>query len=489
VARARVRGNVPLGPDSGLWSSTSVARSSGRNFFFPELNARSRDADGFEAGTLEGRFYRTWFSAGWFLHSHHKKLPTGVYETILADPRTSQTDSRASLELKAEPRWSRALRSMTRLHANHYRFDGDYARAPDDGGIEHDTFRGSWVGLEQRVELQPSDSLRLTFGGEGQLHFTVEQTAADDTGSFLDDSRPFQVGAAYTLVDLWLTERFHVSAGARLDAYSTFGSSLNPRLALIAEPYSSGNTKLMLGKAFRAPSVYELYYNDGGFTQVQSPDLGPESIYSAELEHVHRFSPTVSGSASVFVNYVRNLVLTAGSGDSADPLHYVNSQAPIGTLGGELSLRRDFRQGYMLSLAYSVQRSRFLDGDSLSALLSFDPSRDYRRVANSPEHLASVRGALPILGKALTLASRLSLESGRFDRNELVQDDPQSRTAAFAIWDVVLTGSEERHGFSWAAGVYNAFDWRYDLPVSAEFAQRTIGQDGRSLLLSGELKF
>ena len=53
----------------------------------------------------------------------------------------------------------------------------------------------------------------------------------------------------------------------------------------------------------------------------------------------------------------------------------------------------------------------------------------------------------------------------------------------------MLTGSEERHGFSWAAGVYNAFDWRYSLPVSAEFSQSTILQDGRSLLLSGELKF
>jgi outer membrane receptor protein involved in Fe transport len=54
---------------------------------------------------------------------------------------------------------------------------------------------------------------------------------------------------------------------------------------------------------------------------------------------------------------------------------------------------------------------------------------------------------------------------------------------------VVVTGSEARHGFSWAAGVYNAFDWRYALPVSVEFTQRTILQDGRSLLLSGELKF
>jgi outer membrane receptor protein involved in Fe transport len=65
----------------------------------------------------------------------------------------------------------------------------------------------------------------------------------------------------------------------------------------------------------------------------------------------------------------------------------------------------------------------------------------------------------------------------------------QTKTEAFAIWDVVLTGREERHGFSWAAGVYNAFDWRYALPVSVELAQTSVPQDGRTFLLSGELTF
>jgi len=489
VARARVRANVPLGAGSGLWTSAAVARSRGRSFYFPELDATSRDADGFKAGTVEGRYYRKWFSAGWYLQSHHKQLPTGEYETLLADARSAQTDSRASLELKAEPTWGSAVRTMTRLHGNHYRFDGDYARLPVDGGLERDTFRGSWVGLEQRLELSPSPLFKLTLGGEGQLHFQAEQKASDETGTFLSDSRPYQVGAAYLLTDLHPSERVHVSAGVRLDAYSTFGNSLNPRLAVVTQPYGSGTSKLMLGRAFRAPSVYELYYNDGGFTQVESPSIGPESIYSAELEHSHRFSPTVAGSLAVFGNYVQNLVLSEGSADETDPLHYVNSDAPIGTLGAEATLRRDWRQGYMLAVSYSFQRSRFLSQDSLAALFGFEQSPEFRRVANSPEHLASVKGALPILGRALMLASRLSVESGRFDRNERVTEASQTRTDPFVIWDLVVTGKEDRLGFSWAAGVYNAFDWRYGVPVSAEFSQRTITQDGRSFLFSADLAF
>ena len=488
VARGRVRANVPL-QDGGLWTSAAVAHGSGRNFYFPELDQNSRGADGFDAGTLEGRYYRKWFSAAWYLQSHHKRLPTGEYDTLLGDSRTEQTDSRASLELKAEPHWSDVLSTMTRVHANHYRFDGGYARAPMDGGLERDTFRGSWIGAEQRVELRPSSSFKLTVGVEGQLHVEVKERAGDETGNFLDDEHPYQVGAAYALADVRPNERLHISAGARLDAYSTFGRSLNPRAAVVAVPYTGGNTKLMFGKAFRAPSVYELYYNDRGFTQVPSPGLDPENIYSGELEHSHRFSPTISGSAAVFCNYVKGLVSTAGQGDSADPLHYVNERAPIATVGAELGLRRDWRQGYMLAVSYSLQRSRFLSGSSLSSLMSFEQSEDFRRVANSPEHLGSVKGAVPILGRAVSLASRLSLESGRYDRNERRGDDRQGKTDAFAVWDVVLTGREARHGFAWAAGVYNAFDWRYAVPVSVEFPQRTITQDGRSFLFSGELTF
>jgi outer membrane receptor protein involved in Fe transport len=489
VARGRVRANVPLAGGGGLWTSAAIARSRGRNFYFPELDATARDADGFEAGTLEGRWYRGAWTAAWYLQSHHKRLPTGEYETLLGDPRTEQTDTRGSIELKAEPKWSDGFATLTRLHANHYRFDGGYARAVSDGGLERDTFRGTWVGLEQRAEITPGDLFKLTIGGEGQLHLQVRESARDEDGSFLDDEHPYEVGAAYALVDVRPSERLHLSAGARLDAYSTFGRSLNPRLAAVAKPYAGGNSKLMFGKAFRAPSVYELYYNDGGFTQIQSPNVGPESVYSLELEHGHRFSPAVSGTAAVFANYARDLVLTSGDGDEASPIQYVNSRAPISTVGAELSVRRDWRQGYMLSASYSFQRSRFLSGSSASALLGFEQSAEFRRVANSPEHLGSVKGALPILGRAVALASRMTFESGRFDRNEQRADAPQSKYPGFVVWDIVLTGREERHGFSWAAGVYNAFDWRYALPVSAEFTQRAIAQDGRSFLFSADLTF
>ena len=48
--------------------------------------------------------------------------------------------------------------------------------------------------------------------------------------------------------------------------------------------------------------------------------------------------------------------------------YYENSAAPIATLGGEVSFRRDFRQGYTFTVSYAFQRSNFLASDSLSLI-------------------------------------------------------------------------------------------------------------------------
>jgi outer membrane cobalamin receptor len=454
----------------------------------------ARNVDGFQSGTFRGRVYWKFVSAQWSVHSYQKHLPTAEYDTLFGDTRTKQTDSRDYVELRAEPHLSDKVTTLTRLHWNHYDFRGTYPRDSVDGGLELDTFHGSWLGLEQRVQFTPVSRLRLTVGGEGQLHYQVEQRAGDESGTYLDDTgthgRPFQVGALYALADATLSERARLSVGARLDAYSTFGSSLNPRAALIVKPYSGGNTKIIGGKAFRAPSIYELYYNDGGFTQVESPHLAPESMYSVEVEHAHRFSASVVGTAAVYGNYAAHLISTLGSGTQADPLHYENELSPLVVLGGEVGLRREFRQGAMFAVSYGVSVAHFLASNAVSDLISLSNAPDKRNVANSPVQLASLKGVIPIINRALSAGSRLSIEGPRYDRYEN-QSDPvsQGKTAGSVLWDLVLSGEEPHYGVHYALGVYNALDWRYSVPVSNEFTQRSIEQSGRTFLASLDVRY
>lgn len=493
VGRVRVRGEAKLGKDAQVWLSVAGARGQGRELAFEDAAGGSvttpRSADGFEAGTVQGRYTWRWLTAQWFAHSHEKHQPTGWFETLAGDPRARQRDSRAFVEVRAEPTLSDSLQSLTRLHLNHYRYDGFFPREPAAGGLEEDRFRGSWAGLEQRFVYDASENVQVTLGAEGQHHFEVNQFARDETDVFLDEpDRDLQVGAAYGMVDL-RRDRIRLSGGARLDAYSTFGSSINPRLAAIGQPYTGGNTKLLFGKAFRAPSIYELYYSDGGFTQVASPGLEPENVLSLELEHSHRLSQTVQVSAGAFATRTTDLIVTRGEGTATNPLSYVNSPHPLATAGLELSVRREWRRGWMLEAQYTVQAARFLEDDTASSWLGFRRAQELREVANVPPHMAALKGAVPIVGRALTLGSRLTLQAASHDRFETTVEEPQDRTDAFVLWDIVVSGYEPHTGLRWNAGLYNAFDSVYLLPVSHELPQRALPQRGRTLLVSTDLEF
>jgi outer membrane receptor for ferrienterochelin and colicin len=501
VGRARARYNVK-GQDASFWMSIAGAQSSGRDFYFPEFDngttdGNARGLDGFKSGTVNGRATYKSLTALWFFHSRDKSLPTAEFDTLFGDSRLHQVDTRGLVEVRFEPELSRTVQLMSRAHVNYYSFRGTYPRDPTNGGVERDTFDGSWAGIEERLVFTPGGRIRLTLGGEFQSHYLVHQTVEDDSGVHLDDKPTYNVGAGYLLADVPISESVRLSLGSRFDSYSTFGSSNNPRLAVIVKPYRAGNLKIMAGKAFRAPSTYELYYNDNGITQQPSPDLQAESIYSAEVEFTHRFTPTVSATAATYGNLVSNLIVTRGSGTPPDPatgmagdlLRYENSAAPVFTVGGEVELRRDFRQGWMLAAQYSAQHSRYLNGSSPSDLFG-SSNPDFRHVPNAPEHLAAVRGSVPVISHALVASTRIAIEGPRFDRHEETSDpEPQNKTDGGVIWDFVFSGQEPKWGLHYAVGVYNAFDWRYTVPVSAEFTQKSLVQNGRTFMASVNVAF
>ncbi len=515
AARARARITQRFGSAAGVWASLAAGRSEGREFFFPEYVAdgpsevagNSRGADGARYGTLTGRAWWKDISLAWSLHHHDKRLPTGQFETLLGDQRTHQADTRGFVEARAEPKIGQFVTSLTRLHANLYTYRGFFARAADAGGVEYNKYDSVWGGVEQRFVLAPSSAFTASVGGELQTHPDARQRGGTETeGQYQDDSQNFVLGAVYATVDARPIKDLKVSAGGRFDYYSreivgtdtgegaetlrVVNQSFNPRLALIARPYEGGNLKIIAGKAFKAPSVYEYSYN--GVGQVRSENLKPENAYSAEIELSQRIGRSITGTASVFSNYVTDLIsLEPGppGPDGEENIRFENTDTPVGTYGVEFELRREWREGWMVAGSYSFQRSQYLAQASLSGLLEFQRSAAYREVPNAPEHLASLRAAVPILSRALSLMTRVSFEGPRYDTNDRVDLPTQSRTESGIFWDFVFSGSEARWGINYSLGVYNAFDSRARYPVSNEFRQRTIPVTGRSLLAAASVTF
>jgi outer membrane receptor protein involved in Fe transport len=373
---------------------------------------------------------------------------------------------------------------------NRYTFQGDYPRPEAAGGLEVDRFHGHWVTLGERLVQEFGSSVALTLGGEASWHFDVKQTVTDSTGSLLNASNPYRIVAGYAILDARLGTRARLSLGGRVDSYTTFGTSVNPRVGIVVRPYERGNTKLTVGRAFRAPSAYELYYNDGGATQIANPHLQPETLLSAEIEHSHRFTPRVIGSVGVFANTVRGLIDTVNTGPDGRWIQFNSTPSPIVALGTEIGLRREWRSGWMVSAYYGYTQTRFLKDDRVATLFTLERDPNVRHVANSPRHAATFKGVAPFLIRGLNLGTRIALEDGRWDRYEQVGGPVQMKTQAAVFWDLVLSAEDARNRIRASVGVYNLFDWRNQYPLGSEYgAARTIASRGRTLLASLETRF
>lgn len=483
MIRARATAQERISDKTSIWTSVSAGRAMGRELDFkeyrnePPLNGRVPSAaDSWETATLNGRVTHGAFTMQWFATHRTKRLPTGEYESILGSPDTTFGDTRVALEARYEPRLSETVTSLSRAHVNLYYFKNRTAYPAADGGVASEIYDGRWAGFEQRFLLTPTKNVRLTAGGEAQRHFTASLEGTDGNGSYLDATRPYSVLAAYAAADATVHARAKISAGARYDYVSSSQGSLNPRLAFILHPYDAGTVKIMGGRAFRAPSIYELVYQ--GATQRAANSLNPETVYSGELEWSNRLDRSWSTTAAGYVNHVQNLVVTGGGGTDTDPLFFRNSPVPVRTFGGEAEVRRDFREGFLMTASYGIQRTTYVNDNGA-----------FRQVANSPTHLGSVKVGFPILARTLQGMTRVSFESGRWDRHEAT-DDPeiQRKTSGAVIWDLMLNGEAERYKVNYGFGVYNIGDYRYSAPVSGEFRQRTIPQNGRTIMATLGIK-
>lgn len=83
--------------------------------------------------------------------------------------------------------------------------------------------------------------------------------------------------------DIWtIANDWEVTAGIRVDDYSDFGRTTNPRLAVVWSTSLNLSTKLLYGKAFRAPSFAELGNINNPVT-LGNPNLQPEEMETIEL--------------------------------------------------------------------------------------------------------------------------------------------------------------------------------------------------------------
>ncbi len=110
------------------------------------------------------------------------------------------------------------------------------------------------------------------------------------------------------LQDEWtFRKNWELTAGVRYDEYSDFGSTVNPRLALVWDTHHDLTTKLLYGRAFRAPSFGELYIMNNPLS-LGNEDLEPETIDTLELAFNYQPARTLYTTLSFFAYQIDDLI-------------------------------------------------------------------------------------------------------------------------------------------------------------------------------------
>jgi outer membrane receptor for ferrienterochelin and colicin len=477
VVHGRAGFHLNLGQDRGVWASASAAHSEGYALSIPIGQAgatpHDRVARGVEAFGSGGTAGRAWWgpvTAQWFYHQRDQAVPVGAYKTPFNDPATVLHDKRMMAELRVEPRLGDKVQLLLRASGNRYLSHADYA--PASSAYAED-YKGTWFGGEARLVVTPLPWIRLTAGGEVQVHPEATLFGKSQDGVYLDEKNPYRFGAAYALAELSPKPWVRLSGGARVDVYSSFGPIVVPRAATIWKPWEGGVLKVMGGRAFRAPSVYEQFYNDGGVTQAKAVDpsrkltLGPESVYAGEVELSQRFLGDWVALAAAHASVVEHLIGAVPDRTGSAAVRFENAADPVLVVGGDVEIRRDFRRGLMLAATYGYQRASLLGTAQKDPLL-----------VNAPQHLASVRGIVPLIRDLVSLALRLTLEAPR-----RIDAEHDESTRAALIADLAASGTLRDYGLHYTIGVYNIADYKNQVPVGASYASRTMTQNGRTFLL------
>jgi outer membrane receptor for ferrienterochelin and colicins len=460
----KVRENIEM-----LLSATYYDSNGDKDLYYPEFDApetnngiaENSDIDRFHSFFGRASFYD--FTLEGAFVKRKKLIPTASFETFFNDTRNATTDQSAFIDLKYVHTYASDWNVLARITYSQNNYDGryvyDYAEEGDEEPYivaNKDYADSAWWGTEAQVSKKFFDKHRLILGGEYRDSFRQHQGNYDED-VYLDSEEDSTVWGVYAQDEFPIMSNLILNAGIRHDHYSTFGGSTNPRLALVYSPLEQTILKVLYGKAFRAPSAYELYYHDGYIRQKPNPDLDPETIQTYELILEQRIGEHLLATINGFYYKIEDLI--NGEIDSSDNLITYKNVQEVEAKGIELELQGQWLNGLGGRLSYSYQLC--------------EDSKTDKILTNSPKHLAKLAVTIPLYEKKLFLGIEEYYMSERktIGRNHVDES---------FITNVTLFSHQLFRTLKVSASLYNLFDERYSDPASVEHLQDSIEQDGRS---------
>lgn len=261
-------------------------------------------------------------------------------------------------------------------------FTYDYLRYVDPPLVPGGYFINDFYKM---LSFQPSLHVNYTSGFfEGSAGIDGEEdrgTSSEMTG-LKTRIRGGAFASAVINLDGPYTSVVHLSPSARMDWYSEFGSSFNPKFGINIRPAKSlpVNLRASIGTSFRAPTFNELYY-----ATVGNPSIKPERSvnYDAGIVVATKKPLDLQASADFYtMNITDGIVWQPSTGSLWRPVNYQKTLSR----GIELSGQMNYRDFAALQATYSY-------GQSLDLSNPGSPTYD-KQLIYLPQEEASVIAAV-----------------------------------------------------------------------------------------------
>ncbi|UCV21585.1 MULTISPECIES: TonB-dependent receptor plug domain-containing protein [Azonexaceae] len=261
------------------------------------------------------------------------------------------------------------------------------------------------------------------------------------------------------LQDEWSFARaWTLTGGVRYDNFSDFGSTTNPRLALVWEARHDLTAKLMYGTAFRAPSFVEQYAT-GNPIALGNSSLMPEKITTLEAALTWQASHDLQTSLSIFQHEITDMISQTGA-------TYQNTGKQTGS-GGELEVAWDATTSLRLTGHYAYQKN-------IDETTQTD-------AGYAPHHHLYSRADW-----RFTPGWKLSGQVNYVADRNRAWGDTRAAVPDYTAVDLTLRSDRPKRGWDFSASIYNLFDADIrepSKPTSSGVITYDLPMPGRTLWL------
>jgi outer membrane receptor protein involved in Fe transport len=322
-----------------------------------------------------------------------------------------------------------------------------------------DIGQGQWLTGGFQVSRRLAGRHRVTLGVERRQHLEERMlNYYEGESPLLDVSRRSSTSAAYVQDEWRLWPALLVNAGLRYDQYAAFDDPIKPRGALIFQPAARTAVKLLYGEAFRAPNVFETDYAYPG-SYLPNARLAPEETRTVEALVEHYAGRRARLAASWFHYTVSDLIDQRF--DEALGASRYDNVAAVAATGYEAEAELKWPGGAQVLASYTHSRAR----NTITT----------ERLTNAPAHVVQVR-ATPPCWAGTCVALDLHALSARWTPRG-------TEVGAYVVPNVTVSRQSRGRGLGFAFTVANLTDTAYADPVSTDFEQAAVVQDGRTARL------